>query len=220
MIKAAIFDLDNCLAAADEPGESLYASAFAAIRQANHGRLSEPQLEAAFADIWRHPLDRVAQQHGFSEAMRMAGWEEFKQLEVAQPMHGYADLPVLPTLPVRRFLVTSGFRRLQESKVRALGCASWFENIYIDAIDEPERKHKRGWFEAIMTKHALRAEEVMAVGDNPDSEIAAGNQLGMKTVQILRPGVPRGENATAYIQSLEELRPMLPRSGQSCSRGR
>lgn len=209
MIKAAIFDLDNCLAAANEPGEQLYAPAFVAIRRANRGRLSEKELEAAFANVWRHPLDWVAQRHGFSAEMRAAGWQEFVRLEVAQPMHGYADLAVLPTLPWRRFLVTSGFRRLQESKIRALGLASWFEGIYVDAIDEAGRKHKRGWFEEIMAKHGLAAAEVLVVGDNPDSEIEAGNQLGLKTLQILRPGVPRGDNAKAYVRSLEELRRMI-----------
>jgi putative hydrolase of the HAD superfamily len=49
----------------------------------------------------------------------------------------------------------------------------------------------------------------MVVGDNPDSEIVAGNRLGMKTVQVLRPGVPRGDNATAHINSLNELGELL-----------
>ena len=35
MTKAIIFDLDSCLAAADEVGEQLFAPAFAAIRAAN-----------------------------------------------------------------------------------------------------------------------------------------------------------------------------------------
>ena len=35
MTKAIIFDLDSCLAAADEVGDQLFAPAFAAIRAAN-----------------------------------------------------------------------------------------------------------------------------------------------------------------------------------------
>ena len=50
------------------------------------------------------------------------------------------------------------------------------------------------------------------VGDNPDSEIEAGNRLGMETVQILRPGVPRADNATYYIQTLAELKAILQRA--------
>jgi FMN phosphatase YigB (HAD superfamily) len=46
---------------------------------------------------------------------------------------------------------------------------------------------------------------VLVVGDNPKSEIEAGNRLGMPTVQILRPGVARGATATHYIHELSEL---------------
>jgi len=48
---------------------------------------------------------------------------------------------------MQRFLVTSGFRQLQESKVRALGCADWFAAIDIEAIDEPNRRGKHGFFQ-------------------------------------------------------------------------
>ena len=53
MTKAIIFDLDSCLAAADEVGEQLFAPAFAAIRAANDGSVPDEQLRAAFAECWR-----------------------------------------------------------------------------------------------------------------------------------------------------------------------
>ena len=123
MTKAIIFDLDSCLAAADEVGEPLFAPAFAAIRAANDGSVPEEKLRAAFAECWRVAFDAVGDKYGFTEAMRAAGWQVFRQTEVTEPMYGYGDLAVLKELPVQRFLVTSGFRRLQESKVRALGFA-------------------------------------------------------------------------------------------------
>ena len=100
---------------------------------------------------------------------------------------------------MQRFPVTSGFRRLQESKVRALGFANWFAALYIDAIDEPNRRGKHGFFQDILSAHGLRPDEVLVVGDNPDFEIEAGNQLGMKTIQILQPGVPPSDRATRQI---------------------
>ena len=124
-------------------------------------------------------------------------------------MQGYGDLAVLKELPVQRFLVTSGFRRLQESKVRALDFADWFAAIHIDAIDEVERKGKYGIFEELLTRHGLPPEAVLVVGDNPDSEIEAGNHLRMRTIQILRPGVPRSDKAKAHINGLAELKGLL-----------
>jgi FMN phosphatase YigB (HAD superfamily) len=205
MIRAAIFDLDNCLSAADEPGREIHAPVFDAIRQANQGTLSEDALQAAFADYWRHAFDFVARKHRFSEAMRKAGWEAACRVEVRRPMRGYADLGALAELPVRRFLVTTGFRRLQASKIRALGIASLFESVHIDAIDEADRKGKQGLFAELLAAHGFAPDEVLVIGDNPDSEIEAGNRLGMTTVQILRKGVPFTRKAAHHICTLAEL---------------
>lgn len=209
MIAAIIFDLDNCLAPADAVGRDFFQPAFDAIRRANNGRLSEPALQRAFADIWRHALDWVAATHDFSGEMLSAGWDEFVKMEIRRPLSGYDDLPMLGELPAKRFLVTSGFRRLQESKIRALGIAPLFEQAVVDAIDEPGRIGKYGHFQKIVETFALRPAQVLVVGDNADSEIAAGNSLGMTTIQTLRPGVPKTASAAAHIESLAQLQRFL-----------
>ena len=178
MTKAIIFDLDSCLAAANEVGDELFSTAFAAIRTANHGTVTESALSEALDECWRYAFDFVATKYQFSDAMRDAGWEAFGKIEVRQPMHGYGDLNVLKQLPQQLFLVTSGFRRLQESKVKALRFDNLFAGIYIDAIDEPERKGKYRIFKDVLTKYDLNPGEVLVVGDNPDSELEAGNRLG------------------------------------------
>lgn len=114
--KTAIFDLDNCLSAADEVGKDMYRPALEAIRAPNRGALSEIALERAFSDIWHHALDWVASIHGFTPGMLAAGSTEFARLEITRPMRGYPDLPLLATIPARRFLVTSGFRRSRPAK--------------------------------------------------------------------------------------------------------
>jgi FMN phosphatase YigB (HAD superfamily) len=209
MIKALIFDLDNCLAAANEVGEEVFEPAFEAMRNANRGTLTAEQLAEAFQDVWRHPLDFVASKFGFSQEMLAAGWKVFSETVVETPMKGYGDLAVLRELPFDLYLVTAGFRALQESKVRALQVADLFRGVVIDAIDEDDRKGKQGIFASIMEAAKLRPEEVIVVGDNPDSEIEAGNRLGIRTVQILRPGVPRADSATYYVGTFEELKTLL-----------
>jgi FMN phosphatase YigB (HAD superfamily) len=206
MIKALIFDLDSCLAAANEVGEDLFAHAFQAIRSANKGNISDERLSAAFNDCWRFPFDFIAEKYGFSPAMRSAGFAAFSRTEVMQQMHGYGDLEVLGEIPANLFLVTSGFRRLQESKVRALGIAHFLTEVHIDAIDDSAPKGKLHAFQSILRNHDLSPSEVLVVGDNPDSEIRAGNQLGMITIQILRPGVPPSPEATRQIHTLHELK--------------
>jgi HAD superfamily hydrolase (TIGR01509 family) len=205
MIKAIIFDLDNCLAAADETGRQLLVPTFDAIRRANHGTLTSDALEGAFDACWGHSLDTVARRYGFSDEMLTAGWAENARAEVKVPMRGYPDLDAIRELPATLYLVTSGFRRLQESKVRALAVRSLFERIYIDAIDEPDRKGKEEIFAEILRANALEPSEVLVVGDDADSEIAAGNRLGISTVQIQRAGISHAANAIHHIGSLTEL---------------
>jgi putative hydrolase of the HAD superfamily len=211
MIRGVIFDLDNCIAAADEAGEALFGPAFAAIRTANHGHLTEDQLSAAFADMWRHALDHVARKHHFTDDMLRAGWDAFRTLEVEQPLRGYPDLRAIEGLQVERLLVTTGFRRLQESKIAALGIAPLFTEVQVDAIDEPPRRSKQDRFADIASRRGWQPGEVLVVGDNAESEIAAGNALGMPTVQTLRPGVPPALNARWRIGNFVELSKLIPK---------
>ena len=208
LINAVIFDLDNCLAAADEVGDALLEPMFAAVAGANNGTLSHQQLAHAFADCWRLPLDAVARKHGFSDEMLAAGWAAGKRIAVSNRMHGYGDLGVLAELDAHLFVVTSGFRTLQQSKIEALGLTN-IADVYIDAIDEPGRQGKEGIFREILAQYRFKPEAVLVVGDRPDSEIEAGNRLGIPTAQILRPGVARGTNATHYIHGLGELRRII-----------
>ena len=209
MTKAIIFDLDSCLSAADEVGRDLYRPAFEAIRKANRGVVSEGALDRAFEKSWRIPFDVIAEEYSFSAPMFEAGWKAFTQIAVTTPMKGYGDLGVLHELPMAKYLVTSGFRRLQESKVEMLGIRPLFREVLIDAIDEAERRHKEGFFRQILQSNGLRPTEALVVGDNADSEIAAGNRLGIPTVQILRPGVTRDERARHHIQGLAELKALV-----------
>jgi FMN phosphatase YigB (HAD superfamily) len=209
MIRAIIFDLDSCLSAADEPGQQLYAPAFDAITRASQGSHNPAVLQKAFADMWRLPFDFVADVYAFTPAMKSAGWECLRSLEVTEPMKGYGDLDALADLPTLRFLVTSGFRRLQESKIRALRIAPTFTAIHVDAIDQSGYRGKQAIFDDILRDHRLEPAHVLIVGDNHDSEIAIGVRLGIRTVQTLRPNVPFSPAATHHIQTLHELKPLL-----------
>jgi putative hydrolase of the HAD superfamily len=209
-LSVLIFDLDNCLAAADEPGKSLLDPVFTAIRASNMGAIADDELQTALDELWGQSFDVVAERHGFSPAMRDAGWRAFLALEVGAPMHGYGDLDLLPSLGRRRFLVTTGFRRLQESKVRALGIGPMFEAVTIDAIEEPDHPGKERIFADLVAEHRLERNHVVVIGDNPDSELAAARLLGLQAVQIVRPGVKPADRYDR-VSGLAGLRGWLER---------
>lgn len=208
-VRAILFDLDNCLCPAKGVGDSLLEPVFDAIRGANDGALSDEALARAIEDCWRTPIDVVGERHRFTDAMRRAAWAAYAGLEITTPLRAYSDIAVLSSLPVARFLVTTGFRRLQESKIRVLGWDGLFAEIHVDAIDESPRRGKEGIFRSVMQAHGYRTDQLLVVGDSPDSEIAAGNRIGIATVQILRDGVSRGAGPTHYIGGLSELELLL-----------
>ncbi|MBL8399141.1 MAG: HAD family hydrolase [Candidatus Accumulibacter sp.] len=208
-VNAIIFDLDNCLLDPRELGEAFVEPVFSAIRASNLGTLNETQLLAAFEDLWQRPFDTVADEHGFSATMRAAGCRAYATLEVTAKLHGYGDLVVLNELKAVKFLVSSGYRRLQRSKIEALGFKELFAEIHIDAIGEANRPGKEGLFAQIARRWRFAPRQVMIVGDNGESEIAAGNRLKMPTVQLLRPRVTQVLNADFHIDDLWQLKVLL-----------
>lgn len=217
MINAIIYDLDNCLFSATRVPEETLRSALEVLRQANKGEdaLAENILEEALAACRTHAFDEVAQQYHLPRQLREAAKRAFQSLQVQEPLTPYPDLAAIEHMPGKRFLVTTGYRQFQESKIAALGIGHLFDSVFIDALDDKERVGKEHLFKQILEEHAFASSDVLVVGDNPASEIAAGNRLGMVTVQIVRPGVKRGPNAQFYIGSLYELREIVP----YCARG-
>ena len=201
----AIFDLDNCLLDARAVGP-LFEPALNAIRQANQGALAPVALEEALDQCWYTAFDLVAERYGFTPAMRDAGWREFSQLRVTAPLNGYPDIGLLQRIPLRRYLVTSGFRRLQDSKIDALGIRPWFEQVVIDAIDDPSRaRGKEAIFAQILAQAGCPPHSAVVVGDNPLSELSAGRALGATTVQTVRPGVAPWALADHQVDGLQGL---------------
>lgn len=215
--KVAIFDLDNCLLDARSVG-TLFEPAFEAIRHANQGALAPDVLEQAIGQCWYTAFDLVAERFGFTDAMRDAGLQQFRRMRVTGALQGYPDIALLPRVAMRRYLVTSGFRCLQESKIAALGIRSWFDHVFIDDVDEAmdAPAHSRGKlavFRRILELEACQACEVLVIGDNPLSELGAGRALGATTVQTVRPGVAAWDLADHRVSGLDELLELLSHNG-------
>ena len=129
-----------------------------------------------------------------------------------EPLAPYADVRAgLEQLPLRRFLVTTGFRRLQESKLRQLGLTSLFVAVYVDDLQPPGPIGKRALLERLVVEHELAPAEVMVIGDRPDDELSAARALGILAVQVLRPGVVTSPEIPWRIRDFEALPALLAR---------
>jgi FMN phosphatase YigB (HAD superfamily) len=220
MIRALISDLDNTLYAARSVPRATLRPLFDAVRAANQAGaiLPEARLEDALEACWDRSFDEVALAYALPAALCQAWAAAAAELEVTEPLQLYPDVSVLWALSLRLFLVTTGYRRLQESKIAALGLADRFDAVYVDALGESIRTGKEGVFRRLLAEQRLIPAEVVVLGDNEDSEIAAGRRLGLWTVQVLRERSVPASTVDRKIRSLHELPGALDQIGRMVRR--
>jgi putative hydrolase of the HAD superfamily len=144
----------------------------------------------------------------------MAWCEAVSAVEVTEPLAPYADVRAgLEQVSLRRFLLTTGFRRLQMSKLRQLGLNSLFVAVYVDALEPPGPIGKRALLKRLAVEHGLATSEVVVIGDRADDELSAARGLGMLAVQVLRPGVVPSPEVPWRIPDFEALPAFLARLG-------
>jgi FMN phosphatase YigB (HAD superfamily) len=214
VLRAAVFDLDHTLFDPRTLPVTLFNNIEARFRAAAAGIVPDAVLEAALADAWRMPFDRVAARHRLPHAATIAWHEAASAVEVTEPLVPYPDVRAsLERLSLSRFLLTTGFRRLQESKLKQLGLASLFVTVYVDALDPPGPVGKRALLQRLVAEHGLTPPEVIVIGDRADDELAAARTLGMVAVQVLRPGVIASPEVCWRIPDLDALPGILAELG-------
>lgn len=206
-VQGVIFDLDMCIFDTRTLGEHYLDPILKPLRESSVPKEKQTEIEYAF---WTNNLEDTVRlfqiPNDVAESMRVA----HRGLVVPEWVQTYGDEQCILSLPVYRVLVTSGYRVWQEGKIKRLEVARLFEEVIIDAIDNAElRIGKKAIFQDLMARHAWHPQDVLVVGDNPHSELKAGKELGMRTVQTLRPTIQRADGFDHYIHSLHELLPLV-----------
>lgn len=205
MIKAIIFDLDKCIFNTHSLGDEILAPVLAPLDASN---VPEEVKKGMHEALWSDPLHVAALRFNVPTSVEEAMREAYGLLVVPadRKIETYGDEAFIQALPVRKFLVTTGYQKFQQSKIDRLGIAHLFESIIIDMVDNPSSiKGKKSIFEELLAQYNLKKEEVLVVGDNPRSELGAARELGIVTVQTLRPGVQTWDQADHHIESFSEL---------------
>lgn len=176
--KAFIYDFDNTLFPVPSIGETLFAPLINLVEE-NGGY--EGDLEAFKDAIMRKPFQGVAKDFKFTQQLTDASVELLNNLTYNGPLIPFDDYDEIRRIKGDRFLVTTGFYKLQKSKIDASGLRNDFREVYI--VDPATTtKVKKDVFKEIMQEYSYDPHEVMVIGDDPDSEIRAGNELHMDTV--------------------------------------
>ncbi|HEX5154564.1 MAG TPA: HAD family hydrolase [Parafilimonas sp.] len=199
--KAIIFDLDNTIYAVHTIGEELFASLFELITQdGNHAR----EMDKIRDEIMRRPFQLVANDYHFSEALTNKGIALLKDITYDGKIEPFEDYPVIRKLPVDKFLVTTGFLKLQQSKIEGMKIASDFKEIHI--VDPlTSARTKRDVFEDIIQRHGYDKSEVLVVGDDLHSEIKAAQDLGIEAILYDRLQLHTDYTSVKRIENFNEL---------------
>jgi FMN phosphatase YigB (HAD superfamily) len=205
MIKLIIFDLDNTLF--DTRGQLGMKALDKMISEMKKVGLT-PEQERILREKYHATGFRIlAKQLGFSENLLRIGLDTYKHLDLAG-ITPFPDVHVLQELSQEKVLVTSGLKHVQMKKVEILGLMHLFKEVIVD--DSNNLSNKERIFDKLVRKHKLSQREVMVVGDNAESEIAAGHNLGMVVVQIFRRDFIKGK-ADYYVKDLYEVKSIIQR---------
>lgn len=174
--KAIIFDLDNTIYSVPEVAEDMLASLVDLIEE-NGGY--NTSIQAIKTDMMRKPFQVLAETHGFSQDLIRKGFQHLQKMTYNKPMKPFPDYAETRKLLHNKFLVTSGFQTFQMSKIKSLGIDKDFAEIHIVDL---ENNTKKNVFADIIKRHQYAPKDVVVVGDDMHSEIAAARELNVDVV--------------------------------------
>jgi putative hydrolase of the HAD superfamily len=179
MKKAIILDLDNTIYPVSSIADHLFNELFNFLDQQIAGEGID-HINKAKEDLKRIPYQKVADKYQFSETVKNKGIELLNNIEYKLPMQPFDDYKHIREANITKFLVTTGFTKLQWSKVKMLNIEADFEAIH---IVDPELSPltKKDIFASILEKYNYQPKDVLIIGDDPESEIKAASELGIDT---------------------------------------
>lgn len=204
MEKKAIFlDLDNTIYPVISIGNNLFAPILDLLNK-YIDNIGKQRIDHVRQEIMRKPFQLVCQEANLPKDILKFGMEYLRKIELTENMNTFPDYVLIKTLPLKKFLITKGFRNLQNSKINQLRIRGDFDDIFI--IDpEYTNESKQDIFLHIMDKHGLKRAEILVIGDDPYSEIAAGKALGLTTIMYSPCELKKDNLADFQISNYAEL---------------
>ncbi|WP_345952638.1 HAD family hydrolase [Mucilaginibacter sp. PAMB04168] len=203
MIKAFILDLDNTIYPAPSIAHIVFKPIYQLLEE-HQQEIGKNKLPEIKMQMNKKAWQKIAEEHGFNDELTKKGADILRETEVDIPMQAFSDYELVKPFEVDKFLVTMGFTKMQEGKIKMLNLDQDFKET---SVNDPEKSEdtKKEVFESILKRHGYKPEEVLVIGDDPDSEIKAGKDLGTPTVLYDRQNEFKDEQASHRIQNFAEL---------------
>ena len=182
MKKALILDLDNTIYPVNSISENLFAELFGILDQysetINAGDAGK--VDKIKDEMTRRPFQYIVDEFSLNEEVSNKMTELLRNMAYSRPMTPFDDYRHVRAIPLDKFLVTTGYPKLQWSKVKMLGIEDDFKHIHIVDPDVSQQT-KKDVFEEIMQTHNYVINDLLVIGDDPESEIKAAKTLGIDT---------------------------------------
>jgi putative hydrolase of the HAD superfamily len=199
--KALILDLDNTIYPVSSIGDKLFAPLFDLIKSDEH---VSNQFEQIRKEVMRRPFQLVANEFNFSKELTDKGTELLKNITYNGTIEPFDDYKLIRDLKIDKYLVTTGFKKMQQSKVEAMQLETDFREIHI--IDPSTTdKVKKDLFTDIISRHHYNKADVLIVGDDLNSEIKAAKELGVDAVLYDKLNMYKEEKSVTRITDFAEL---------------
>jgi len=203
--KAMIYDLDNTLFPVSDIGHELFEPLFQRIEKSEKHSESMNKIKK---DLMRKPYQEVAEIYGFDEKLQQDGDRILKDLTYEKEIKVFEDYPAILELPGERYLVTTGYTKMQNSKIKNMGITKDFKDLIV--VDPSESNlTKKDIFTKIMNENNYQPSDMMVIGDDPDSEIKAAEDLGIETVLYNKLELTEKPHADHIIKDFRELASIL-----------
>jgi putative hydrolase of the HAD superfamily len=203
MKRALILDLDNTIYPVSSIAGNLFDKLFKLLDE-NAGHINQDSLLKAKDELTRRPFHLVADKYNFGDELKTQANNMLKAFTYSLPMQPFDDYVHIRGLPHTKFLVTTGYTKLQKSKVKLLGLEADFAEIHI--VDpETSNQTKKDVFADILKRYNYMADEVLVIGDDPESEIKAATELGIETFLFDPENRHQGALVTYHSDSLKEV---------------
>ncbi|GGH15418.1 HAD family hydrolase [Pedobacter zeae] len=177
MKRIFFIDLDNTIYFTKANEEQLMGELYRFLERLDLG-ISKEDFQLAKQEMLRVPFLKVAKKYGFREEVMPEVISYLENREVTQPLKPSDDYHHIKSLIGRKFIITAGFPKQQQSKVKMLGIADDFEEVHVVDVSITNKKEA---FKMFIDRHHLNKEEILIIGDDAESEIKYGLELGIST---------------------------------------
>ena len=158
-------------------------------------------------EMTRKPFHYIAEKYELDHWIRDKMIDVHRNMTYNEAMQPFEDYAHLRQITLDKFLVTTGFVKLQLSKINKLGIEQDFKEIII--VDPETGKTKKNAFAEIMQKYGYHPDELLVIGDDPDSEIKAARELDIDTFLFDPDGRHLSTETTHRASDLKKLLDIL-----------